>query len=96
MIQLVEKKIEELKAQLSHQGFTAQDEAEIEKAVQEYRQELIEAKKDEYAYNQEMIKAQINVLEELKNEEIKEEENKVVATAEEKVETAEVIDKPLI
>ncbi len=82
MVSIIEKKIATLKQELAEQSFSANDEAEIEKLVQEYKKELVEAKKQEYEHNQEMIKAKIEALEELKNEEIEEEKKEAEATPE--------------
>lgn len=65
---IIDKKINELKVELAKQQYSVEDEAEIEKIVQEYKKELVDSKKDEYAFNQEIIKARIETLEELREE----------------------------
>lgn len=77
MVSIIDKKINELQIELQKQVYSNQDDVEIDKLVQEYRKDLVEAKKGEYARNQEIIKARIETLEELKKEEIEEEKKNV-------------------
>lgn len=75
MNDVIARKIEELKSELAKQVFTADDKAEIDKTVEDYRKELTEEKENEYAYNRVLIEAKIDVLNEALVE-IKEEETK--------------------
>ena len=70
MVDTITKKIADLKNQLASQVFTSDDKAEIDKVVEEYRKELTDEKNREYEYNAEIIKSQIAILEEVRNEEL--------------------------
>ena len=74
MSKVLESKIEEYKKELDNQVFTAQDKAEIEKIVEDYRKELTSEKENEYAYNRAIIEAKIEALDEANRLEKLEEE----------------------
>ena len=68
MVDIITKKIADLKNELALQRFTEKDNQEIEELVKQYRQELIDEKKQEFEYNVEIINAKIGVLEETRKE----------------------------
>lgn len=72
---VIQNKIDELKNQLAEQVFTDKDQLEIEDAVAQYKKELIEEKKAEIENNKNIIQVQIDVLEEVRAEEIEQEKN---------------------
>lgn len=67
MSNVIDKKINELKEELAKQIFTEEDNEEIERQVEEFRNDLIEEKENEYTYNKEIINAKIEALEEVKS-----------------------------
>ena len=68
MIDIIEKKIADLKNELALQHFTQKDNDEIEKLVLDYRKELKAEKEEEYEANKIIINAKIEALEETKSE----------------------------
>lgn len=88
MSKVIDKKINELKEELAKQVFTEEDNEEIEKQVEDYRNELIEEKENEYTYNKEIINAKIEALEEVKS---LEDEEEVVETNKLKKEPEQVV-----
>ena len=68
MIDIIEKKIADLKEELALQHFTQADNDEIEKLVLEYRKELKAEKEEEYEANKIILNAKIEALEETRSE----------------------------
>jgi len=68
MIDIIEKKIADLKEELALQHFTQADNDEIEKLVLEYRKELKAEKEEQYEANKIILNAKIEALEETRNE----------------------------
>ena len=98
-VELITKKIADLREELSKQNFTEEDNLEIEKLVEEYRQELIDEKQREYDYNVEIINGQIEILEQVEKEAIEsEKQEQESAKVEEETttnETTPITPKPI-
>ncbi len=74
MIDVINKKIDTLSLELKNQVLTEQDRIDIEKDVEDYRQQLLDEKEEEYASNKIILEAQIEALKQVKAEIIDEQE----------------------
>lgn len=68
MIEMINKKIDDLSLELAKQEMTNEDMEEIETAVADYKQQLIDDKQEEYENNKTILQIKIDALKELKKE----------------------------